>query len=186
MRPYYLILGALCSAPALAGDKPTIGLTVNRVSKGTYQHLGLKAPVRIVNVWPNCSAEEELVKGDLLTEVKGELIDSPQTLTSLVQEHVPGDQLSVVFYHDGERKEVQLVVGRRAINGCEKATANNASDVPLQPQEPVSSPSATPGSSDSDLVTQLERLKKLYDDGILTEDEFKSAKARALNIEEQP
>ena len=47
------------------------------------------------------------------------------------------------------------------------------------PSESVTSP-APPAPADDDLVTKLERLRVLRDDGLLTDEEFAAAKARLL------
>jgi S1-C subfamily serine protease len=53
------------------------------------------------------------VGGDVILEVDGEEIVGPDDLAKVIADRQPGDKVSVTILRDGERKEVELTLGKR-------------------------------------------------------------------------
>ncbi len=52
----------------------------------------------------------------------------------------------------------------------------------VAPERPTPSPEPAPPIGGADMLNQLERLGRLREQGVITEDEFKAAKARLLGL----
>jgi hypothetical protein len=74
----------------------------------------------------------------------------------------------------------QAVTGRVAMRQQQAAMAGQAQVPAPAPQAPVASAPAPGGGAGDDLIGQLERLGQLMAAGVLTPDEFATAKARLL------
>jgi hypothetical protein len=68
---------------------------------------------------------------------------------------------------------------RSFTGGGEVAPGSGADAEAPRPNRSIAAPPA-PAPTDDDLVTKLERLRVLHEDGLLTEEEFAAAKARLL------
>jgi S1-C subfamily serine protease len=53
------------------------------------------------------------VGGDVILDVDGQRIVGPDDLAKVVADHQPGDSVSVTILRDGERREVDLTLGKR-------------------------------------------------------------------------
>ncbi len=53
------------------------------------------------------------VGGDVILDVAGQKIVGPDDLAKVVADHEPGDEVSVTILRNGERKEVELTLGKR-------------------------------------------------------------------------
>jgi hypothetical protein len=67
----------------------------------------------------------------------------------------------------------------RSFTGGIDAAQDVTATAEAPPDGPVTAPTP-PTPADDDLVTKLERLRVLRDDGLLTDEEFAAAKARLL------
>lgn len=70
------------------------------------------------------------------------------------------------------------VLGKRAAQGQAQEEQQNAQIDQLQSQQAAPPPPA--GGISDDLVSQLEKLGKLKDEGVLTQDEFDAQKKKLL------
>ena len=78
------------------------------------------------------------------------------------------EEVQKTIYHQGEMNKKRMYQGDQAASPADAA-----------PQGAPSAPAATPQGAPS-TTTELERLAKLRDDGVLTEAEFQAQKARIL------
>jgi putative serine protease PepD len=51
--------------------------------------------------------------GDVITTLGGEAVSNSSALSSLVDEHKPGDTVTVTLTRDGQRKTLQVKLGER-------------------------------------------------------------------------
>ncbi|MGN6816216.1 MAG: S1C family serine protease [Solirubrobacterales bacterium] len=56
------------------------------------------------------------VGGDVILQVDGENIVSPDQLAHVIATHKPGDTVTLTILHDNQRKQVQLTLGKRPDN----------------------------------------------------------------------
>ena len=61
-------------------------------------------------------AAEYRVGGDVILQVDGENIVSPDQLAQVIATHKPGDTITLTILHDNHRKQVQLTLGKRPDN----------------------------------------------------------------------
>ncbi|WP_377267141.1 SHOCT domain-containing protein [Peterkaempfera sp. SMS 1(5)a] len=64
----------------------------------------------------------------------------------------------------------------------EAAAAQQPQQAAAQPPQPAASAAAGPGTPDSGMLHQLERLAELHTQGMLTAEEFAAAKQRLLGV----
>lgn len=65
-----------------------------------------------VSIVPDSPADEAgLEDGDIILEFNGEKITEKRTLLELIQEHLPGDIVTLKILSNGEEEEVELVLG---------------------------------------------------------------------------
>lgn len=72
------------------------------------------------------------------------------------------------------------VSGRVSRHQAERSAAQEAATQPPAPAPAPAPPTAAPGTTE-DAISQLERLGRLRDQGILSDEEFTAEKARVLN-----
>jgi 2-alkenal reductase len=51
--------------------------------------------------------------GDVILDVDGEQIVGPDDLAKVIADRLPGDTVTVTILRDGQRKEIELTLGRR-------------------------------------------------------------------------
>jgi C-terminal processing protease CtpA/Prc len=56
-----------------------------------------------------------LEEDDIIYEFDAKAVTSPTQLSKLVREKAPGDEVQIVFYREGERKELSAVLGEREL-----------------------------------------------------------------------
>jgi len=95
-------------APMASGQR-------RRVSVGTipdFNHSG--GGVLIAGIISGSPAEKAgMKKGDLLVEVAGTPVDDLAQYASVLKEHAPGDQISLVFVRDSKRVTVRVTLAER-------------------------------------------------------------------------
>ncbi len=86
------------------------GLLVQEVTKDSgAAKAGIKAgPTRVV-----VQGESYQVGGDILVSVDHEPVTTAAELYTVVNQHQPGDKISVELYHQGKRKTVTVTLGER-------------------------------------------------------------------------
>ncbi|MDD4358498.1 MAG: trypsin-like peptidase domain-containing protein [Candidatus Pacebacteria bacterium] len=79
------------------------------VNYGAYVVKGSLGEVAIV---PNSPADKAGIKeGDIILEVDGEMIDKNNTLTKIMQNYFPRDQVSLKVLRNGEEKTMNITLG---------------------------------------------------------------------------
>jgi S1-C subfamily serine protease len=58
-------------------------------------------------------ATQYRVGGDVILQVDGENIVTPDQLAHVIAVHEPGDTITLTIFHDNQRKQVQLTLGKR-------------------------------------------------------------------------
>jgi S1-C subfamily serine protease len=67
----------------------------------------------VLNVEPGSpAAQAGLARGDIITEVDGEAVEGESDLTRLVDEHKPGDRVTLTLLRQGAEQEVQVTLGQ--------------------------------------------------------------------------
>ncbi|MGN6276435.1 MAG: S1C family serine protease [Solirubrobacterales bacterium] len=61
-------------------------------------------------------ATDYRVGGDVILQVDGENIVSPDQLAQVIAAHKPGDTITLTILHDNQRKQVRLTLGKRPDN----------------------------------------------------------------------
>ena len=83
------------------------------------------------------------------------------------------EEVQKTIYHQGEMNKKRMYQGDHAAPAAEAAAASSGA-----PPAPVGTTAPPPGAPST--TTELERLAKLRDDGVLTEAEFQAQKAKVL------
>ena len=83
------------------------------------------------------------------------------------------EEVQKTIYHQGEMNKKRMYQGDRAAPAAEAAAASSGA-----PPAPAGTTAPPPGAPST--TTELERLAKLRDDGVLTEAEFQAQKAKVL------
>ncbi|MBT8037742.1 MAG: PDZ domain-containing protein [Verrucomicrobiae bacterium] len=92
-----------------------LGLGGFPASEALSHHLGLDHGLTIYHVVPGSAAEKaEIEAHDVITEVQGQKIGSQQELRDAVLACKPGDQITVKYFHKGEMKNKNVVLGARS------------------------------------------------------------------------
>lgn len=99
-------------------------------------------------------------------------------------EDFPYDKITSIQYETGmlQGKLTIFASGNRAeITNCEKGLVRGFSEyVRARISSPQESKAPVTGSSSDDVISKLERLAKLKEQGILTDEEFQQQKAKLL------
>lgn len=91
-----------------------MGITMQLIDQTTAQMTGYKPGAGVVSVEANSPAEKAgLVPGDVITEVDGESIVDQKTLSNILEQHKPGDVITLTVYRKsvqsyGDNKELKL------------------------------------------------------------------------------
>jgi putative serine protease PepD len=92
---------------------PVMGVRLDRAYSGPGARIAADeadAPA----VEPNGPAElVGLEPGDVITEIEGRVIDSPEEMIVALRAQEPGDEITIVVEHGGEIREVSLVLGSK-------------------------------------------------------------------------
>lgn len=100
----------------MAAAKPYMGLGMERLPDALAGHLGIDknaaAMIRVID--PQGPAQAAgLAQFDIITAVNGKNIQCHDCLCKLLENHKPGDQVKVQFFHRGEKKETLLSLSER-------------------------------------------------------------------------
>jgi S1-C subfamily serine protease len=108
----YLGLSAQSVTPSLAHlfDLPVShGLLVQTVTPGSgAEHAGLRAGRTPVLV----AGESYSLGGDIIVAVDGQRVTTPEQLSDVLQDHQPGDRLSLTLYRGAKRMKVSVTLGQ--------------------------------------------------------------------------
>ena len=73
-----------------------------------------KTGVLVTDIVGDSAAEKYgLKKDDIIYSFAGEKVSSSEQLADLVREKKPGDEVEIVFYRDGKKKEMKVELGER-------------------------------------------------------------------------
>jgi S1-C subfamily serine protease len=100
---------AFLGVKTLAVDDPEL-------DPALLDRLGVEADegALIVEVTPDSGADEGgLVTGDVIVEIDDQAITEPEELGEIIRDHEAGDRLTVTIERRGERRDVEVELGRR-------------------------------------------------------------------------
>ncbi|GAB3394528.1 S1C family serine protease [Amycolatopsis echigonensis] len=105
------IVGGTGSDTVHIGKSAFLGVTVSDAGQQQQQQSGTGTGAAIQEVVPDgAAAKAGLVAGDVITAVDGKPVDSPTALTTLMDQHHPGDKLTVtVVDQTGQQQNVTVV-----------------------------------------------------------------------------
>ena len=76
-----------------------MGITMQMIDQISAQMYGYQPGVGVVSVEENSPASKAgLVPGDIITEIDGEALTSTEVLTGILEEHKPGDVITLTVY----------------------------------------------------------------------------------------
>ena len=76
-----------------------MGITMQMIDQISAQMYGYQPGVGVVSVEENSPASKAgLVPGDIITEIDGEALTSTEVLTGILEEHKPGDVITLIVY----------------------------------------------------------------------------------------
>lgn len=85
-------------------SKPMLGVYTEKSEKGA----------KITNVVDNSPAQKAgLLKGDIITKIDGTSITDPSSLSSVISEKKPNDEIQITYLRDNKEKKVKLKLGER-------------------------------------------------------------------------
>lgn len=80
----------------------------NKYKNGALVYKGLSG----ISIIKNSPAEKAgLKEGDIIIQVDNTEVDENNSLTDLIQSHLAGDKINIVYLRSGERKEVEVELG---------------------------------------------------------------------------
>ena len=92
---------------------PVMGVRLDRAFPGPGARIAAN-DAESPGVEPNGPAESVGIEpGDVITEVEGRVIDSPEEMIVALRAQQPGDRITIVVEREGERREVTLVLGSK-------------------------------------------------------------------------
>ncbi len=94
-----------------------IGINMEVLSDKIIEKLGYpkKTGVLITSVVDDSAAEKfGLMEDDIIYSFDGEKVTGPEQLADLVKAKKPGDEVEVVYYRDGKKKEAKIELGERS------------------------------------------------------------------------
>ena len=84
-------------------NKAMLGVTTDEVENG----------VKIQSITKQSAAEKSgLKEGDIITKVNDKKIETPDDLSDIVQDHKPGDKVTVTFLRDKKEQKVTAELGK--------------------------------------------------------------------------
>ena len=84
-------------------NKAMLGVTTEQADKG----------VEIQTITKESAAEKAgLKKGDIITKIDDEKIESPDDLSEAIQDHKPGDKVTVTYLRDKKEQKVTAELGK--------------------------------------------------------------------------
>lgn len=87
-----------------AAVKPMLGVYTEKNDKGA----------KITNVVDGSPAQKAgLLKGDIITKIDGSAVTDPSSLSSIINEKKPDDEIQVTYLRDNKEKKVKLKLGER-------------------------------------------------------------------------
>ena len=114
-----------------------MGITMQVIDHTSAQIYGYEPGIGVVAVEPGSPADKAgLVPGDIITEVDGESVTSSKTLSSILQKHKPGDEITLTVFRQSRQsygKDQHLTMKMQLA----EAGAPTPKQVPNQPQLPV-------------------------------------------------
>ncbi|MFD2469283.1 trypsin-like peptidase domain-containing protein [Amycolatopsis silviterrae] len=103
------IVGGTGSDTVHIGKSAFLGVTVSGAGQGQQGGTGEGAAIQQL-VADGPAAKSGLAAGDVITAVDGKAVDSPTTLTTLMDQHHPGDKLTVTVVNQaGQQRDVTVV-----------------------------------------------------------------------------
>jgi S1-C subfamily serine protease len=97
-------------------DHAWLGVSYVPLSPAIASQLGVKADQNgavVTSVEPGSpAASAGLSRGDIITEVDGDAIEGESDLSRLIDEHKPGERVSLTLLRQGAETEVQVTLGR--------------------------------------------------------------------------
>ncbi|WP_406633790.1 S1C family serine protease [Amycolatopsis sp. WGS_07] len=103
------IVGGTGSDTVHIGKSAFLGVTVSGTGQGQQGETGAGAAIQQL-VADGPAAKAGLAAGDVITAVDGKAVDSPTALTTLMDQHHPGDKLTVtVVGQSGQQRDVTVV-----------------------------------------------------------------------------
>jgi 2-alkenal reductase len=109
-------------------ERAFIGVTTTKITKQLSQDLNLPVDegamiVRVTKGSPaddaglragNTQTQDGLtIGGDLIVEVSGKKIKSPDDVLNAIQDKKPGDSVPISYYRGGKKKSVSIKLGKR-------------------------------------------------------------------------
>ncbi|MFD2256647.1 S1C family serine protease [Luteolibacter algae] len=95
---------------------PFIGLATATLPSMVADHLNLESDAGVIirTICPNSPAQKAgLFINDIILNIDGAEINSPETLSSIVRGHKTGDRLSIDLIHKGKPAKVEVTIGNR-------------------------------------------------------------------------
>jgi putative serine protease PepD len=92
---------------------PVMGVRLDRAFPGPGARIAAD-DAESPGVEPNGPAESVGIEpGDVITEIEGRVIDSPEEMIVALRAQQPGDRVTIVVERDGEQRELTLVLGSK-------------------------------------------------------------------------
>jgi serine protease Do len=94
-----------------------IGINMEVLNDKIIEKLGYpkKTGVLITSIVDDSAAEKfGLMEDDIIYSFAGEKITDPEQLAELVREKKPGDEVDIVYYREGKKKELEIELGERS------------------------------------------------------------------------
>ncbi len=93
-----------------------IGINMEDLTKEIIKRLDYpkKTGVLVTDIVDDSAAEKHgLMKDDIIYSFAGEKVSSSEQLADLVRDRKPGDEIEIVFYRNGKKKEMDIELGER-------------------------------------------------------------------------
>jgi S1-C subfamily serine protease len=72
----------------------------------------------VTDVLPNTGAEEAGIEpGDVILEIDGQTVESPEDVGQIILDMAPGDRIEVVVERDGRERTIRATLGSRGVPG---------------------------------------------------------------------
>jgi S1-C subfamily serine protease len=97
------------------GDGYSLGVLVKSVTEAELEENKIEGGARIIKVVPGSAAEEAgLLKNDIILELDGKKINSPDQLHDLMEKIEEPRTIKIVIYRDGKNQEIQATLKHRS------------------------------------------------------------------------
>ncbi len=91
-----------------------LGIAGADLTMAEAEQLGMSGGVTVRSVMGGSPAERGgLVAGDVITEVGDHAVTSSSGLVVAMRHHKPGDEVAVVYWRDGQRREATVTIGQQ-------------------------------------------------------------------------